>query len=338
MLPTELAIWQQKALTVATGEDPFIFSTQMISALHLRSLARLIVTWANGLQLSLPAGPGGRPQTYLDESILVSIMVMSVWQLSPEAMIRRMKRWSDLALACGFAPGEVISSSQLRRRRDNLGIWVYFLTFCMLVLILIRRGLLLGRDWVIDATIIDAFSKDDPEADWSFSHRFGYKVHMLICRESLLPIMFLLSPANANDAPWAPRLMAVAHALFVLPVRVVRADAAYYTQAVLSFIITVLGAVPKVVYNPRRAGKKALVTLEWVAQSRQDRGKRGYIERFFAVLKRYYRLNKLHGTGLWAAYRHTCEVCFAVLLVAWLADHVGRPDLIHARSRLLAPC
>lgn len=264
MLPTELAIWQQKAITIATGEDPFIFSTQMISELHLRPLARLIVTWANGLQLSLPAGPGGRPQTYLDESILVTIMVMSVWQLSPEAMIRRLKRWSDLALACGFVPGEVISSSQLRRRQDNLGIWVYFLTYCMLVLILIRRGLLLGRDWVIDATIIDAFSKDDPQADWSFSHRFGYKVHMLICRDSLLPIMFLLSPANANDGPWAPRLMALAHALFALPVRVVRADAAYYTQAVLAFIINVLGAVPKVVYNPRRAGKKALVTLEWV--------------------------------------------------------------------------
>jgi hypothetical protein len=132
--------------------------------------------------------------------------------------------------------------------------------------------------------------------------------------------------------------MALAHALFALPVSVVRADAAYYTQAVLSFIINVLSAVPKVIYNPRRAGKKALVTMEWVAQYRQDRGKRGYIERFFAVLKRYYRLNSLQRTGFWAAYVHACEVCFAVLLVAWLADHVGRPDLIHARSRLLAPC
>ena len=150
--------------------------------------------------------------------------------------------------------------------------------------------------------------------------------------------MFLLSPANANDGPWAPRLMALAQALFELPVTVVRADAAYYTQAVLAFIVTVLRAVPKVVYNPRRAGKKALVTLEWLAQYRQDRGKRGYIERFFALLKRHYRLNQLQRTGLWVAYRHVCEVCFALLLVAWLADHVGRPDLIHARSRLLAPC
>jgi hypothetical protein len=132
--------------------------------------------------------------------------------------------------------------------------------------------------------------------------------------------------------------MALIHDLFMLPVVVVRADAAYYTKALIGFIVNALRAVPKVVYNPRKVGKKAAATLEWLGQYRQDRGKRGYIERFCALLKRYYRLNDLQQMGVWAAYRHACEVCFALLLVAWLADHLGRPDLIHARSRLLAPC
>ena len=338
MLTTELAKRQQQALKLVKGEDPFVFSPQMVSELQLRSLAKSIIEIAERLRPSLPAAAGGAPQTYQDESVLVAIMVMSVWQLSAETMVKRLKRWPDLAQACGFENNQVISSSQLRRRRDKLGMWVYFITFCLLVSMLIRRGLLVGHDWVIDATIIDAFSRKDEAAGWSFTRRFGYKVHMLICRDSLLPIMFLLSPANANDAPWAPRLMALAHGLFALPVTVVRADAAYYTQAVLTFILEVLKATPKVVYNPRRAGKKALVTLQWVADFRQDRGKRGYIERFFALLKRYYRLNQLQQAGLWPAYRHVCEVCFALLLIAWLADHLGRPDLIHARSRLLAPC
>lgn len=338
MLTTELARCQQRAINAFVGEDPFIFSPQLVNELRLLPLACLIVRLSGWWRPTLPAGPGGRPVTYRDESILVAIFVMSVWQLSPETMVRRMKRWSELAVACGFAPGVVISSSQLRRRRDNLGIWVYFVTFCLLVAILIRRGVILGHDWVIDSTIIDAYTERDAGANWSFSKRFGYKVHMLICRDSLLPIMFLVSPANANDGPWAPRLMALAHRLFALPVTVVRADAAYYTKAVLEFIVNVLGAMPKVVYNPRRAGKKFLVTLAWVAQYRQDRGKRGYIERLFAVLKRYYRLNDLRRTGLWHAYRHACEVCFSVLLVAWLAHHVNRPDLILSRSRLLAPC
>lgn len=338
MLTSELAKCQEQAVARIVGEDPFVFSPQMIQELRLMPLAGRIVQLADWLQPALPAGSGGRPVTYRDESILVAILVMSLWQLSPEKMVRRMKRWSDLATACGFRPGEVISSSQLRRRRDNLGIGVYFLTFVVLVAILIRRGVIWGRDWVIDSTIIDAFSRKDAGADWSFSKRFGYKVHMLICRDSLLPIMFLVSPANANDAPWAPRLMALAHRLFALPVEVVRADAAYYTKAVIGFIVEVLKATPKVVYNPRKAGKKAVATLEWVAQYRQDRGKRGYIERFFALLKHYFRLNHLQRLGLWAAYRHAAEVCFAVLLTAWLADHLDRPDLIHARSRLLAPC
>ena len=117
---------------------------------------------------------------------------------------------------------------------------MYFITFCSLVFILIRRGVLVGRDWVIDSTIIDAFSGQDSQAGWSFTRRFGYKVHHLLCRDSLLPIMLLVSPANANDAPWAPRLMTLAHHVFALPVTVVRADAAYYTRAVLTFITTVL--------------------------------------------------------------------------------------------------
>ena len=73
-------------------------------------------------------------------------------------------------------------------------------------------------------------NQQDAGAAWSFSKRFGYKVHILIGRDSLLPPMFLVSPANAHDAPWAPRLMALAHHLFALPVEVVRADAAYYTK------------------------------------------------------------------------------------------------------------
>lgn len=216
--------------------------------------------------------------------------------------------------------------------------WVYFLTLVALVWVLISRGVIAGRDWVIDSTIIDAFSDKDGAAGWSFTKRFGYKVHLLICRDSLLPLMVLVSPANRHDAPWAIPLMALTQALFRLPVQVVRADAAYFTRPVLAFITLVLGATPKVVFNARKAGKKFLATLHWVAQARADKGKRGYIERLFAVLKRYFGLNHLRIQGADLAFRHALEICCALLLVAWLAHSLGRPDLSHARSRLLAPC
>lgn len=337
MIATELAKRQQTALTKVTGEDPFVFSPGLIRELHLDKVASLIVWLSARTRPTLPKSIGGRPIVYRDESILVVIFVMSVWQLSPEAMVRLLKRWSVLALACGFEEDRIVSSSQLRRRRDALGIWVYFITFCLLVYILVRRGLITGRDWVIDSTIIDAYNSTDVDAKWSFTNRFGYKVHMLICRDSLLPIMFLVSPANANDAPWAIPLMSLAQRIFRFSVDVVRADAAYFTKDILAFI-QALGAVHKVVYNPRRRGKRDLVTLQWTAHFFRDKGKRGYIERFFALLKRYFRLQCSQRTGYWNAYRHAFEVCFGLLLVAWLAHHLGRTDLMHARSRILAPC
>ena len=320
------------------GEDPFVFSTEMVRDLRLLEFARQVLTVTHRLRPALPAGPGGRPETYSDETILVTLLVMLVWQLSPRQMCKRLARWGDLATACGYPPGRRISASQLYRRRDRLGMGVYLMLFVALVWVLLSRGVIVGRDWVIDSTLIDAFSRKDKQAGWSFTKRLGYKVHMLICRDSLLPLMLLVSPANRNDAPWAVPLMALTQFLFHLPVQVVRADAAYFTRPVLTFITAVLHATPKVVFNARKAGKKFLVTLDWVFQSRVDKGKRGYIERFFAVLKRYFRLNALPTQGLWLAYRHALESCCAVLLVAWLADTLGRRDLMHSRSRLLAPC
>jgi hypothetical protein len=339
MLAAELAN-RQRGSIIAHGkvDDPFVFSPQMVQDLGLMTFARKVLTCMTRLRPALATGQGGRPVSYPDATVLVTLLVMMVWQLSPETMVKRLRRWLQLAVACGYQPGQVISSSQLRRRRDRLGLWTYFWTFCALVWVLKTRGLIVGKDWVIDSTIIDAFSPNDAQAGWSFSKRFGYKVHLLLCRDSLLPIMVLLSPANRNDAPWAVPLMLLAQGWFGFAVQVVRADAAYFTTPILNFIVTVLRATPKIVVNSRKAGKRFLVTWGWVQQFRRDKGKRGYIERFFAVLKRYFRLNHLQAQGLGRAYQHAFEVVIAALLVAWLADHVGRPDLAHARSRLLAPC
>ncbi len=320
-------------------EDPFIFSTDLVRQLQLLAFARKVLAVAYRL-LRPPRLPSarGRPHTYPDEVILVTVIVMAIWQLSPRAMARRLRRWPELAIACGYSPPDIISASQLYRRRDQLGLAVYFVTFCALVWQLIRRGVILGQDLVLDSTVIDAFSLRDLEAAWHFAKRFGYKVHMLICRQALLPVMFLVTPANRNDAPWAIPLLELFRRCFSLPVRVVRADAAYFTRRIIAYICSVLHAHPIVDINPRRRGKKALATLAYIAWWRDARGKRGYIERFFALLKRYYGLNDVQVIGLYKVWQHTFEICFAVLVVAWLAVDIGRPDLMHSKSRLLAPC
>lgn len=330
--PVQALVWEEKP------EDPFIFSTDLIAHLQLLSFARQVLRLAFSLlPLRLPPA-GGRPDCYPDEVVLVTLIVMSIWQLSPRAIARRLRRWPELASACGYSPSQVISPSQLYRRRDRLGLWVYWVTFCALVWQLIHRGVISGEDLVLDSTVVTAFSLADLEAAWHYAKRYGYKVHMLICRQALLPLMFLVTPANRNDAAWAIPLLELARRCFALSVRVVRADAAYFTRRILAYIRLVLHAQPVIDFNPRRRQKKAIATLEYIAWWRGARGKRGYIERFFALLKRYFGLNELHGCGLYKVWQHTFEICIAMLTVAWLAVEIGHPDLMHSKSRLLAPC
>jgi len=328
-----------QSLTCFRNEDPFIFSVGLVHQLQLLSFARKVLALSCQLLRPKRLSPArGRPDDYPDEVILVTVMVMAIWHLSPRTMVKRLRRWPDLASACRYCALNIISASQLYRRRDRLGLWVYFITFCALVWQLIQLGIIVGRDVVIDSTVIDAFSKHDLQAAWHFAKRFGYKVHMLICRDALLPVMFLITPANRNDAPWAVPLLEMCRRCFSFPIRVVRADAAYFTKHIIAYILRVLHAQPVVDINSRRRGKKALAILSFISWWRQARGERGYIERLFALLKRYYGLNDVQVIGLCKVWRHTFEVCIAVLTVAWLAVDIGRPELMHSKSRLLAPC
>jgi hypothetical protein len=90
-------------------------------------------------------------------------------------------------------------------------------------------------------------------------------------------------------------------------VEVVRADSAYFSKIVISYIRVVLKAAPRIDYNLRRKGKKSLATFEFIAWWRSEKGKRGYIERYFALLKRLLWTNRVSGNGL----RNSDAPCFA---------------------------
>jgi len=257
-----------------------------------------------------------RPDVYPDEAILVAAIITALWQLSSRQMVNRLKRWPALAQGCGYQPWQVINASQLYRPRDRLGLLVYFLTFCALVWQLSQRGIILERDLVIDSTTVLAFSHKDVEAAWSYAKKFGYKIHMIICRDTLLPLMFLVTPANRNDVPWAVPLLALVKWFFHPPVRVVRADAAYFTNGIVAFILFVPHAQPITDLGPRRASKKFMVTLGWVTWWRKQRSKRGYIERFFVLLKRYYGLTDFQVMGLAKVPNPKFANCSANLLLS----------------------
>jgi len=73
--------------------------------------------------------------------------------------------------------------------------------------------------------------------------------------------MFLVTPANFYDSLAAIPLLALAVACFGFRIAIVRADAAYFTYALLNYIRVVLHAGFMIDYNLRKKGKTALATL-----------------------------------------------------------------------------
>jgi hypothetical protein len=319
------------------GRRLAIHALQLIETLELLPLAVYVVGAATRRPRSLPASQRGAPQRYPDAAILLIALIARTWHLSYPAVCAWLERWPALACACGLPPGRVIHPAHLSRRVRQLGAFPVWLLYLHLVGRAIRTRLIHGRDVVLDATLLGAWTKTDPSAEWSYptrsGHVFGYKVHLLLDRAARLPVFFLLSPANAHDLPFAYPLLRAGRFLLGLPIRVVRADGAYWGLQLIRFIVVVLGAHPIIPFNRK---KQPLARVRHLVWYRLSYLRRAIIERFFAAAKRYYHLDTAYATGYEAVLiRVTLTFC-AILLVALAAQHAGAPDLRLSPTRVLA--
>jgi transposase len=125
----------------------------------------------------------------------------------------------------------------------------------------------------------------------------------------------------------------VAVRLYGLRVRVVRLDAAYWGPALIAWIHTSLGAVAVIPWNPKRTKDRSCLPPTW---TRQELGKRTSIERFFARILLYFRLQRPPLVG-WTAITQQAALAYtASIVVALAAQQAGRPDLIRSPKRVLA--
>jgi len=312
---------------------------ETISAWSLADWAlRTSQGWRPGLAAPARRGP---KLVYQDQSIILMALIQVAWLLSYEEVVDYFRAQPPAAQLAGFPAGRVISVGQYWARRRALGILPFFFLFLALVGQLVRLGVIKGTDVIVDATTQQAWFHDDPEANWSFpkpwkGSTWGYKVHTLLCRWSQLPIMFLVSPANRQESLFAIPLLTLAVVCFGFTITIVRADAGYFTWAILGFIRCVLGASCMIDYNLRRKGKRALATLFFLSQWRFHSAPRSIIERHFAWAKRYFGLESARWRGLVAAYQHTALVYATMLAVALIAHRYQRPDLAGSRYRVLA--
>ncbi|HEY4033905.1 MAG TPA: transposase, partial [Ktedonobacteraceae bacterium] len=232
----------------------------LVTMLHLLALCRLA---HRRCPPPLPAGKGGRPRSYSEESLLLISLLRTLWRLSYQDMHDWLKSWPALALACGLPLDKegrplIVSPSQHCKRRHAAGAPVHESLFVLVVLQALRRRLIRARDLIIDSAPILAWRRRDPDAAYGHAPAHhplpllrGFRVHTLICRGSGLPLLFLLSPANPHDAPFAQRLLAWAMRLYQIRPRVVRLDAAYWGLRLIAWIHSVLGAVAVVAWNPK---------------------------------------------------------------------------------------
>jgi hypothetical protein len=328
------------------GPDLHINALMLVSTLHLLTLCRLAVRLAHRrCPPPLPAGPGGAPRTYSDESLLLISLLRTLWRLSYEDMRQWLKSWPALALACGLplnqeGKPQVPSPSQQCRRRHAAGAPLHETLFVLTVLQALRSRLMGARDLIIDSAPILAWRRRDPDAAYGHApaqHPLpllrGFRVHTLICRGSGLPLFFLLSPANFHDAPFAQKLLAWALHLYHIRPRVVRLDAAYWGLRLIAWIHQVLGAVAVVAYNPKNRKKHSCLPPSW---TREELGKRSSIERFFGRVFLFFRLQRPPLTG-WSEVASQVALTYAASIIVGLAaQQAGRPDLIRSPKRVLA--
>jgi len=309
-----------------------------------------VATWA--LQMSrrlqpraLPRRPGGRPRRYSDMSILLMAVVQALWRKSYRQIVDWVAVDAALAQALGLSgqPGQpqVISQGQYWTRRQALGLWPFLFFFLGLAAQLIRLGVLTGTALVVDSTLLQAWRHEDPDAAWvSYARRravWGYKVHVVLCRTSQLPLLVAVTPANVHDSVVGWLLVGLVALLFRLKTWVVYADAAYFDRRFFGVVTRLVGAHPAVDYNPRRRGKRQLTTFFFIGQWRRlVLGPRSAVERHFAWVKRYFGL-KYFQCYTWARVsQYVLLTYIAVLAVALAAQRYQRPDLLRRRSMVLA--
>src|SRR5205085_11102050 len=216
------------------GPALHINALTLVTRLHLLLLCRLAVSMAHRrCPPPLPAGPGGSPRTYSEESLLLISLLRTLWRLSYQDMHDWLTSWPALCLACGLPLDKqgqlrIPSPSQQCKRRQAAGAPLHESLFVLTVLQAIRRRLIGARDLIIDSAPILAWRRRDPDAALGHAPAHhprsllrGFRVHTLICRGSGLPLFFLLSPANSHDAPFAQRLLEGVVRLYQIRPRIV---------------------------------------------------------------------------------------------------------------------
>src|SRR5258705_9212096 len=147
---------------------PPSYHRTVATALHLDALTlvrrlQLLALCEQAIHLAqrqcpppLPAGPGGAPRIYREESLLLLALLRTLWRLSYQDTHDWLCAWPALAVACGLprdAQGHpyVPSASQQCRRGAHSGAPACESLLVILVRLARHQRLISGRDLIIES-------------------------------------------------------------------------------------------------------------------------------------------------------------------------------------------
>src|SRR5262249_58726705 len=135
----------------------------VVTRLRLLSVCRLAVLLAERqCPPPLPAGRGGAPRIYSEESLLLLALLRALWRLSYQETHDWLRAWPALALACGLPRGadgqpRVPSKAQQSKRLRAAGAPASEMLFVLLLRAGLWMGLTRARDLIIDSAPILAW-------------------------------------------------------------------------------------------------------------------------------------------------------------------------------------
>lgn len=295
----------------AKGQGSFADGWVEIRASFLDEVDR-IVNWAE-LTKELEGIYGsatGRP-SYPLEVLLKSALLQQWYGLSDPQMEAALadrlswRRFVGLGLADDVPDHSTLSRfrGQMEGRQEKL--WQAVQTQLQ------AQGLLLRRGTLIDATLVQAASRDkavDTEAKpGGKSHMLGYKAHMAVDEGSELIRSLKVTPGNVNET-------VVADELIQGDEGTVYADAAYSTHRRREALWN-RGIRPAIVY--RRHKNDRFVCPVMRSYNRLVSHTRSRVETVFAVLKQHMHWRRCRYIGLRRNTTHVYLLAMAYNLKRW---------------------
>jgi DNA-binding Lrp family transcriptional regulator len=303
-----------------------------------------------------PPSPG-RPPTYPAKGMFLCWLFIYLGVAdSQRRLIDLLKRHPEWRSRLGF--DRVPDQSTLTWFKNHRASHIFPRIFDETVRRLVRAGIIRGEHVVVDASLFKAYSnprkvddscqQPDPDASWAKETStgqwvYGYKLHVVSCADSELPIALTVTTGKRNDGPLFPQLLRKV-SRFPIPMRVVGADGNYHSaknhlEAHGLGASTVIPLPKRRHREPRTLGQRLRLHPIIKRDSelyRRLRRKRQSIERVFSRLKSHFNLDDLRGRGLVRVKQHVLLSLTGMLVYALTAAKRGFESLVRSPTRLTA--